>query len=198
MAREPEKSARETGKAKTEATSTSKNAGNDEAGEAKPGASSTSDLLKTQHQELQAILAKRSDANADRDAIVKEFAAAWLPHIAVEQEILVPALNQAGLDEEKSSRPSPSKRDIINLLLANLLRANHWPPIFGVRWAAIATMKAVSSGAAGRTKVVAMAVGTAIRKAIRRRHAVVGRTAGASVRHATRSFRQRLPQPVAA
>ena len=92
MAREPEKSARETGKAKSETTASSKNAGNDEAGEAKSGASDATELLKAQHQELQSILAKRSEADADRTTIVKEFAAAWLPHTAVEQEILVPAL----------------------------------------------------------------------------------------------------------
>jgi hypothetical protein len=56
------------------ATAGLKIGGNDEAGDAKSGASTTADLLKTQHQELQATLAKRTDANADRDAIVKEFA----------------------------------------------------------------------------------------------------------------------------
>ena len=91
MAREPEKSAREISKAKSETTAGSKNAGNDEAGEAKSGASDATELLKSQHHELQTILAKRSEADADRSAIVKEFAAAWLPHTGVEQEILVPA-----------------------------------------------------------------------------------------------------------
>ena len=41
--------------------------------------------------------------------------------------------------------------------------------------------------AAGTIRATAKAAGTAIRKAIRKPHAVVGRTAGASVRHATRS-----------
>jgi hypothetical protein len=123
MAREPEKSTRETSKAKNEVAAGLKTGANDEAGDAKSGASSTSDLLKTQHQELQAILAKRSDANADRDAIVKEFAAAWLPHIAVEREVLAPALSQAGSDEQKLVAGAIQK-DIINLLLADLLRGN--------------------------------------------------------------------------
>ena len=91
MAREPEKSAREISKAKSETTAGSKNAGNDEAGEAKSGALDATELLKSQHHELHTILAKRSEADADRSAIVKEFAAAWLPHTGVEQEILVPA-----------------------------------------------------------------------------------------------------------
>jgi hypothetical protein len=64
---------------------------------------------------------KRTDANADRDAIVKEFAAAWLPHLAVEQEVLAPALNQAGIDEEKLAAGAIQK-DIVNFLLADLLR----------------------------------------------------------------------------
>jgi hypothetical protein len=121
MARGPEKSARETSKAKNEVTAGLKTRANHEAGDAKSGASSTADLLKTQHQELQAILAKRSDANADRDAIVKEFAAVWLPHIAVEQEVLAPALSQAGSDEQKLVAGAIQK-EIINLLLEDLLR----------------------------------------------------------------------------
>jgi hypothetical protein len=121
MAREPEKSAREVSKAKSERTAGSKNAGNDEAGDAKSGTSDTTELLKAQHQELQAILAKRSDADPDRRAIVREFAAAWLPHTTVEQEVLVPALKDAGIDEEKVVAVAIQK-DIINLLLADLLR----------------------------------------------------------------------------
>jgi hypothetical protein len=120
MAREPEKSARETGKAKTEANAASKNAGNGENTEAK----SAVEMLKEQHRELQATLAKRSETNTDRNAIVKEFAAAWLPHLAVEQEILAPALSQAGIDEEKLSAAAIQK-DIINLLLADLLRGDN-------------------------------------------------------------------------
>jgi hypothetical protein len=120
MAREPEKSAREISKAKSETTAGSKNAGNDEAGEAKSGTLDATELLKSQHHELQTILAKRSEADADGSAIVKEFAAAWLPHTGVEQEILVPALKKAGTDEEKISAIAIQK-DIINWLLADLL-----------------------------------------------------------------------------
>ena len=120
MAREPEKPARETGKAKTEANAASKNAGDEENTEAK----SATEMLKEQYRGLQATLAKRWEANTDRNAIVKEFAAAWLPHLAVEQEILAPALSQAGIDEEKLSAAAIQK-DIINLLLADLLRGDN-------------------------------------------------------------------------
>ena len=119
MAREPDKSTRETEKAKGEATAGARSGGNGET--AKSSASDTVDLLKGQHRELKATLAKRSDANADPSAIVKEFASAWLPHTAVEQEILVPALNDAGVDEDKIAAIAIQK-DIINLLLADLLR----------------------------------------------------------------------------
>jgi hypothetical protein len=120
MAREP-KSGRGAAKAKTEANAGSKNGGNDESADPKAGASDTTGLLKTQHRELQATLAKRSDPSADRHAIVRDFAAMWLPHTAVEQEILVPALEDAGADEERIAAIAIQK-DIINLLLADLLR----------------------------------------------------------------------------
>jgi hypothetical protein len=120
MAREPDKPAREPGRAKGEATAGSKNGANDGNANAKPGASDTVELLKAQHRDLQATLAKRSDVSADPLAIAEEFAAAWLPHTAVEQEILAPALKDAGIDEEKIASGAIQK-DIINLLLVDLL-----------------------------------------------------------------------------
>jgi hypothetical protein len=57
---------------------------------------------------------------ADRDSIAKEFAAVWLPHVAIEQDILVPALKNAGIDEDKLADVAIHK-DIINWLLADLL-----------------------------------------------------------------------------
>src|SRR5258708_38344554 len=69
----------------------------------------------------------------------------------------------------------------------SIMAPDLWDP-----WAAIATMKAVSSGAVGRTKVVAMAVGSAIRKAIPSPRAAAGiirataKAAGTAIRKATR------------
>jgi hypothetical protein len=117
MAREPEKSARDIGKGKNEASSASKAAGADEGAAEK----SVTEMLKEQHNGLHATLAKRSEANADRNAIAKEFAAAWLPHVVVEQDILVPALKNAGIDENKIAALGIHK-DIINWLVADLLR----------------------------------------------------------------------------
>jgi hypothetical protein len=121
MAREPEKSAREIGKAKSDATAGSKSGGTEDSADSKSASPDASDLLKEQHRGLQATLAKRAQGNADTPAIVKEFAAAWLPHIAIEQEVLVPALKDAGMDEEKIAAVVIQK-DIVNLILADLLR----------------------------------------------------------------------------
>ena len=88
---------------------------------AKSGATEAVELLKAQHRDLQAALAKRSDVGADPSAIVKEFAIAWLPHMAVERDVLVPALSDAGIDEDKIAAMAIQK-DIINLLLADLLQ----------------------------------------------------------------------------
>jgi hypothetical protein len=115
MAREP---TRNTAKSKNEAQA-SKSAG---AEKEKQGAEqSGAELLKAQHQELQSTLAKRSHANADHSAIVKEFAALWLPHQAVEEEIVVPALKDSGFDEAKIVA-SEIRKDLINILLADLLQ----------------------------------------------------------------------------
>lgn len=119
MAREPDKSTRETERAKSRAGT--KNGGADESADPKSGPSNAVELLKAQHSDLQATLAKGSDVNADRPAIVKEFAAAWLAHSAVEQEILVPALKDGRVDEEKMAAVA-IQRDIINLILADLLQ----------------------------------------------------------------------------
>ena len=74
------------------------------------------------HQELQAALAKRSEDGADMPAIVKEFAAVWLPHHMVEVELLVPALEDADVDEDKMAAVAVRK-DLLNILLADLIRS---------------------------------------------------------------------------
>jgi hypothetical protein len=56
MAREPEKLVQETNRAKTGATAASKNNGNEESAAEK----STPEMLKEQHRQLHAILAKHS------------------------------------------------------------------------------------------------------------------------------------------
>ncbi len=115
MAREP---TRNTNKSKNEAQAAKPSgAENEKKGAEQSGA----ELLKAQHQELQSTLAKRSDANADQSAIIREFAVLWLPHQAVEEEIVVPALKDSGFDQAKIVA-SEIRKDLINILLADLLQ----------------------------------------------------------------------------
>ena len=131
MAREAEKSGRESGKAKTEGSETraaggaSKSAsggGEDKTEEKKAGQPGVGEYQAERHQELQAALAKRSEDGANMPAIVKEFAALWLPHHMVEVELLVPALEDADVDEDKMAAVAVRK-DLLNILLADLIRS---------------------------------------------------------------------------
>ena len=121
MAREPQKSARNTSKSKTE-TQAGKPADAQSAPNEKQNSDqSGAELLKAQHQELQSTLAKRSEEKAEQSAIVKEFAALWLPHQAVEEEVVLPALKDAEFDETKIIA-NEIRKDLINILLADLLQ----------------------------------------------------------------------------
>ncbi|MBV9290445.1 MAG: hypothetical protein JO288_21950 [Hyphomicrobiales bacterium] len=73
-------------------------------------------------REFEAVLAKRDEGSADAPAIVEEFAALWLPHHLVETEILFPALEEAGADEEGMAAVEVRK-DLLNLLLADLIQS---------------------------------------------------------------------------
>ena len=133
MAREAEKSGRESGKQKTEdanptgskgATGAGSNKGDGEEGgtaraEGK-GGSRIAQFQSQRHRELEGVLAKRSEEGADAPAIVREFATVWLPNHMVEVEMLVPALQDAGADEANMAA-ARVRADIVNLLLADLL-----------------------------------------------------------------------------
>ena len=121
MAREPQKSRQNTGKSNSETgAKTDPSEGN---ATQKQGADSegAAEFLKRQHQELRASLAKRSETEANHPNVVKEFAVLWLPHQAVEAEILAPALRDSGWDQAKTAE-SEVRKDIINILLADLLQ----------------------------------------------------------------------------
>ena len=121
MAREPTKSRRDTGK--TESENAAKAGASEEGAKQNQDADSDgpAELLKQQHQELQASLAKRSESDADHPAVVEEFAMLWLPHQAVEAEILAPVLKNSGMDRAKIAA-TEIRKDIINILLADLLQ----------------------------------------------------------------------------
>ena len=137
MAREAEKSGRESGKQKTEDTNSTGSKGAASAGsdkgegeeggsrstaraEGKGGGSRIAEFQSQRHRELEGVLARRSEGGADARAIVREFAALWLPNHRVEVEILVPALQDAGADEDKMAA-ARIRADIVNLLLADLI-----------------------------------------------------------------------------
>ena len=121
MAREPQKSRQNAGKSKSETGA--KTDPNEGAASQQQGANSEgpAEFLTRQHQALRASLAKRSEADVDYPTVVKEFAVLWLPHQAVEAEILTPALRDSGWDQAKLAE-SEVRKDIINILLADLLQ----------------------------------------------------------------------------
>ena len=85
---------------KTIATQTAAQ-GRDAAAQAASSPSSKPDidfagLQSGQFEALRAVLEKRSNTSASENTIGKEFAALWLPAHAVDLELLVPALKEAG------------------------------------------------------------------------------------------------------
>ena len=65
------------------------------------------------------MLAKGSQ-KSDARAMAREFATQWLPRRVVEAEILAPALEDAGVDENKMAAVG-IREDLLNLLLVDLM-----------------------------------------------------------------------------
>ena len=142
MAREAEKSGRETGKSKAEtststpsSTSTgsrsgsgaSARSGSGEEGSSasesgKSGETGLTEFRSERHREMQETLAKRADDGADVTAIVREFTALWIPNHVVEVELLVPALEDVDVDRDKMTAVA-IRKDMLNLLLADLIQS---------------------------------------------------------------------------
>ena len=70
------------------------------------------------------MLEKRSDASASVRTIAEEFAALWLPVHAVDLELLVPALREAGVPESQSYA-ARVRKDLLNIVLADLIGNDH-------------------------------------------------------------------------
>ena len=77
-----------------------------------------------QFKSLRAVLEKRSDASASARTIAEEFAALWLPVHAVDLELLVPALREAGVPESQSYA-ARVRKDLLNIVLADLISNDH-------------------------------------------------------------------------
>ncbi len=135
MARESDRSARESrqkaenddgsattpkGTSKAPGASDSDAASSEAEKSANPSGRTVAEFQEHRDRELREILGKRSDDTKEARAIVKEFAAAWLPRRAAELDILLPALRDAGVDDEKTTAVE-IRSDIVSLLLAHLI-----------------------------------------------------------------------------
>ena len=100
-----------------------------------------------QFESLRAVLEKRSDASASARTIAEEFAALWLPVHAVDLELLVPALREAGVPESQSYA-ARVRKDLLNIVLADLIGNDHVQDTSGARLEALSSIPA--TGACGR------------------------------------------------
>ena len=89
-----------------------------------------------QFESLRAVLEKRSEASASARAIAEEFAALWLPVHAVDLELLVPALREAGAPESQSYA-ARVRKDLLNIVLADLISNDHSQDTSGARLEAL-------------------------------------------------------------
>jgi hypothetical protein len=89
-----------------------------------------------QFESLRAVLEKRSDASASARTIAEEFAALWLPVHAVDLELLVPALREAGVPESQSYA-ARVRKDLLNIVLADLIGNDHVQDTSGARLEAL-------------------------------------------------------------
>jgi hypothetical protein len=134
-ARKPEPKTDESpkqGSTKQEKTMATPAAGEASVGTASEAASATSakpdmelaGFQGDQFELLRVLLEKRSEASTSARAIGEEFAALWLPVHAVDLELLVPALKQAGVHESQSSA-ARVRKDLLNIILADLISNDH-------------------------------------------------------------------------
>jgi hypothetical protein len=113
-----------------------------------------------QFKSLRAVLEKRSEVSASGRAIAEEFAALWLPVHAVDLELLVPALSEAGAPESHSYA-ARVRKDLLNIVLADLISNDHSHDTSGARLEALsdafgAYQKAAEQerGGLGRKKAI--------------------------------------------
>ena len=126
MAKAAQQTGRASGQPKAKARDTTPEA-KTEAGGAAKQVTSTDNLAafqSSQFETLRAVLDKRSEDDAALFEVAEEFASIWLPSLAVDLELLVPAVRRTELDPSKTSAAAVQK-DLINILLANLIRAQN-------------------------------------------------------------------------
>ena len=126
MAKAAQQTGRASGQPKAKARDTTPEV-KTEAGGAAKQVTSTDNLAafqSSQFETLRAVLDKRSEDDAALFEVAEEFASIWLPSLAVDLELLVPAVRRTELDPSKTSAAAVQK-DLINILLANLIRAQN-------------------------------------------------------------------------
>ena len=125
MAKAAQQTGRASGQPKARDTTPQSKTDAGNAGKQEPSADDASDNLagfqSSQFETLRAILDKRSEEDdAALFEVAEEFATIWLPSLAVDLELLVPAVRRTELDQSKTSAAAVQK-DLINILLANLI-----------------------------------------------------------------------------
>ena len=88
------------------------------AAKAKPDATSVIDMMKQQHRDIEALLTQL-DAEKNLQPIVEEICTKWTPHTLIEEQILLPALEENGATEPALAEATV-RRDLVKLLLAEL------------------------------------------------------------------------------
>ena len=122
MAKAAQQTGRASGQPKAKARDTTPEAKTDAGGAAKQvtSADNLAGFQSSQFETLRAVLDKRSEDDAALFEVAEEFASIWLPSLAVDLELLVPAVRRTELDPSKTSAAAVQK-DLINILLANLI-----------------------------------------------------------------------------
>ena len=100
--------------------STSK-AGQSGAGQTDDSENDPLQKLKQQHAELKALLIKNGEAGVEHMELVRAIARLWVPHTIVEEEVIYPAVS-AKLTDQSSVREAQVRRDLVKILLRDLLR----------------------------------------------------------------------------
>lgn len=77
--------------------------------------------LVQQHHDIRTLLANAEKAEIGK--LLQQLVAAWVPHTLIEEEILIPALEKAGAQDDPAIVEADIQRDIVKLVLSELLRA---------------------------------------------------------------------------
>jgi hypothetical protein len=92
-------------------------------------------FLKEQHAQIRAVLANSGEDASERREVIREIAAAWVPHVQLEEEILYPAARESV--EAKTLDQAQVQRDLAGILLGDLLRGSEDDPFLDAKFAVL-------------------------------------------------------------